>query len=83
MAEGESHYKVSIDGQGSIEVRGTPDFVRKHTDYLNDVLGAAMKAQMEAEVAKGRNANDVMAEMLAKLDDAAVEAGLSPVSSSM
>ncbi len=66
----DSNYVVRIDGQGSIELRGTNQFVQAHTAYLTEVVGVSLRAWHDKQIADGRDPADVKAELAAALDRA-------------
>jgi hypothetical protein len=62
------HLKVTVKGQGYVEIQGTREFVRNHVAHVQAVLNAIMVQYVEAEVAKGRPRQEVVAEVQREID---------------
>lgn len=72
----DQQYGITIKGQGSIELRGTPEFVKQHCDYLNQFAATAIANHVVARVAAGEDRATVVKEVLGAVDKAAKKAGL-------
>lgn len=60
----DSFYRISHASLGgSIEVRGTKEFVSAHTKYLNEVAVGWMLTYVDQQISCGRSRNEVIAEV--------------------
>lgn len=64
MNANETVVRYGVEGYGSIELRGTEEFVLRHQTTIQPIIEDLTKKYVDEEVAKGRSADEVAAEFL-------------------
>lgn len=71
-----ARFSMGRKGQGSVTVEGTNEFVQKYQKLIAPAIDALFTEHVDAEVAKGRDRNEVLLELQAEMDKAAKKAGI-------
>lgn len=66
----DAHYSFGFTGVGSVELRGTDTFVRKHMPAVQPVIVDLFSEYLAAQESAGRNRREVIEEFLAKFEGA-------------